>query len=577
MSESCLSKEHDKGGRHGLFWMLALILIGAGYYGLYFRCGFNLADEGSVMLLSQRILQGERPLTDLMLGYNILWFYPISGLFWLFGVSLVAMRIYFFSLALITALLGYSIVCRITGHRLYAFIVGLLLVAYPGTSYRVYLPFLVMVNGYCLLRLIRDNGWLWVTAGATVLGLTFLVRVDVGIFFALIWIGTLVLNAFAPRHPDRKRAALLPSIVLTAIVVLAVHLPVYFLAKAQGFNREFLQQYVTSYRLMRDGIIRGNLMPAKAAKAPVARLVNINANKPDVAAPAQEAEAGRMNLARKPFAQIWKAKKWKARAQAFVTYAPIFSLGALLTWTLSIGIRRRLEPDIYPRLLTILVLSGGALTLFPQFFGFRPDVSHLAEFMPGFIVAAAAGGFYLFQNIRAKKYVGPPCAMLVCILLVLHLAVWIVFAFPQRGAGTIALRSGRTEPFHAENGVNILLTSEEAAGYGEIRDLVIKNAQPEEYVVCYPYSPGINILANRPTYEWSLYVDNAVRAPNFDAKTIAKLKSKKPAVIVINDWAINQSKDSRFSVWAGKTQQYIEENYTLAGTILKYQIYALKE
>src|SRR5439155_22017931 len=97
--------------------LLLLTLIAAVYYSLYFRYGFNIADDGSVVLLSQRILGGERPIRDLMLGYNVLWFYPISGLFALFGVNFIVARVWFFALATLTAMLVYFLLAKISDNK----------------------------------------------------------------------------------------------------------------------------------------------------------------------------------------------------------------------------------------------------------------------------------------------------------------------------------------------------------------------------------------------------------------------------------------------------------------------------
>jgi hypothetical protein len=579
--------------------ILGLILVAAGYYGLYFRCGFNFSDEGSVALLSQRLLQGERPFVDLMLGYNVLWFYPVVALFWLFGVNVVAMKVFFFALATLSALLGYAIVEKVTGQRVYAFCVALILIALPSTSYRVYLPLLVMVNTFFLLRLIWTKSWLPIVLGGIVLGLTFLVRIDLGIFFSVLWLGTVCLRFIAPQEPGLKRWHVIPALTAIGLGVLVVHWPVYLQAKANGFEGKFVQQYTNSYRIMRDGILPGHPKPAPT-NPPVLPVAALPDNLPPVVdapaaitapatVPATPAEpvviaapvvppapaASRTTLGRKPLEQIWQAKKLKAKMGAFVIYAPILSLGALLVWGLVAGLRQLSlrQPDAYPRVLTVLVLVGGALTLFPQFFGFRPDLSHLAEFMPGFVVATAACGYYVFQELRSRKGIARGVAVVLCSLLALHVSVWVVYAFPQRGAGSIALGRGRNVPFRAENGVDILVNAEEFAGYSAIRDTISAHSKPGEYVVCYPYSPGINVLSNRPTYEWSLYVDNAIRSRDFDARTIAKIVANNPAVIVLNDWAVNRSADSRFSVWAQPTQEYVQKHYVLAGTYLDYQIY----
>src|SRR2546425_8483411 len=216
-----------------------LAVIGAGYYSLYFRSGFNLADEGNVALLSKMLLEGKRPFLDVALNYNLLWFYPIVALFKVFGVSLVVMKVYFFTLALITALFGYLTVNKVTGKPWLAFLAGLLLVAIPGTPYRTYIPLLAVANGYLLARaaLLSPatwNYWMSVLAGAVALGLTFLVRVEVGLFFSLLWVGLTVCRVFDARINWIAKALYAPgNLLLIALVAWLVHVPVYRHAQSE--------------------------------------------------------------------------------------------------------------------------------------------------------------------------------------------------------------------------------------------------------------------------------------------------------------------------------------------------------
>jgi hypothetical protein len=46
-----------------------LLIAGVAYYGRYFDYGFIVGDEGSLLVFSQRLLEGETPYTELRLGY----------------------------------------------------------------------------------------------------------------------------------------------------------------------------------------------------------------------------------------------------------------------------------------------------------------------------------------------------------------------------------------------------------------------------------------------------------------------------------------------------------------------------
>lgn len=99
-------------------WGPALVIVVAAlaYYGSYLGYWFNPHDEGgTVCLIAQRLMQGERPWADVALGYNAGWFYPVVGLVHLTGVNCLAARVFFFTLSTLTALLGCGIVTRLRG------------------------------------------------------------------------------------------------------------------------------------------------------------------------------------------------------------------------------------------------------------------------------------------------------------------------------------------------------------------------------------------------------------------------------------------------------------------------------
>ena len=66
------------------------------YYGLYYRTGLNLGGEGGTNgVLALRLMEGQRPIVDTFLGYNLMWFYPLVGLFYLTGPDYLAMKVFF--------------------------------------------------------------------------------------------------------------------------------------------------------------------------------------------------------------------------------------------------------------------------------------------------------------------------------------------------------------------------------------------------------------------------------------------------------------------------------------------------
>lgn len=535
----------------GLLLLAALI-----YYALYFRSGFELADEGSVALLSLRILQGERPFIDLTLGYNVLWFYPITGLFALIGPNFVAMKVWFFALAAVTALAGYFTVKKVTGSRWVALAAGLALVLLPGSPYKTYIPLIIVANMLCMSRLVLDSATTRRLAmnsaiGGAALGLGYLIRIDVAMLLHALWIVLILLHGIG-REALARWAAAAAALFAAALLI---HAPVAAVALSQGFAAPFFAQYSDTF-----GMFAGPVKDlAQIAPAPLPPPAATEATEPVAAGPPQVA----IQLARPSGAVVVDAAKWEDRAFALLTYAPIASAllagaGMLLPWR-SFGMSRRLQLSA--------IFAVAPLAAYPQFLLFRPDAPHLSEFMPGCLVSLCVGAFaFATARVLSLRHLGSA-------LLVLHAALYAAWAFEAKFTGTINARTKRNVLFEAENGVSVYLKRREAATYRRIAELVAAHSQPGEYVVCYPYFPGINFMTNRPTYEKFLYIDNLMRPKGWFAETVAEIDHYRPALIITRDWEIH-GPGTEFSVWAADVKQHIAERYRHLETVGHFEIYA---
>ena len=86
------------------------------YYAAYYRSGLNFSGEGgTVAIIAMRLLDGQRPIVDTFLGYNVMWFYPVAWLFQVTGPDYTALRIFFFALCTVTGILAFFVVRRVTG------------------------------------------------------------------------------------------------------------------------------------------------------------------------------------------------------------------------------------------------------------------------------------------------------------------------------------------------------------------------------------------------------------------------------------------------------------------------------
>ncbi len=574
----------------------ALVIMAAAfaYYGSYWHYWFNPHDEGgTACLVTQRLLQGERPWIDFEPGYNIGWYYPLIGLFKITGVNYLAARAWFFTLSTITALLGYFTVTRVSGSRLLGLGVGLALITLPGSQFKNYIPFVQAANTACLIALVyvppgATRRWFGTVAlGGVVLGLTYLLRIEIGFFFSTIWLGVILLTLLDRRAAVGQRCASALVGLVCLIGGLAVaQTPAYLHLRSRGLDGPYLNEYSRWFGFLRTSLMQEVLtvkQPGLAdatnpppSKAPVS--TPEPASSPTTvpaaaaAAPATD-DQDRTLLVRRPFSETW-TEKGRKRLLPFLTYAPFIGFGVVLFAGLAAFLRAlwRREYQLNEPALLWLLLAGVSLTTFPQFFFFRPDRPHLSEFMPGFIVSMAAAVGLLWKAglppMLRKIFAGA-----LTLFLALHFATFATFAMQHPSAGTIAARTGRKLWFHGENGVNLRCSKREAAKFQLIHDVVRQHSRDGDYLICFPYMPGFNVLTNRPTYLRNVYVDNATRSDKFSADTIRDFEQKQPAVVIVDDRAINGADASRLSRWAPEVFQYLKAHYTPAGKFEAIEIF----
>lgn len=533
------------------------------YYGSYLQFWFNPHDEGgTAVFTAMRLLAGEAPIRDVELGYNVGWFLPVVALFKVTGVNFLVMRAYFFALSTITALLGWTLVRRLTRNDWLALGVGLALVAFPGSQFKNYNPLLCVLNMLCIANAALGAGqsevalWRRLAWGGLALGLTLLVRIDLGYLFAMLWVGFLVLRLCEARLSFGQRLA---NVAVAAAILIAgvvtMHTPAWFAAKSGGYEKEFTSQYTVwvDYISSQARAVAGVKTPPAPAKATVS--------------PAQKVD--RTTLPRMTWAAAGNALDKKVLV--FLTYLPPLIYALLLVWAacrvIASIVRRTFRLDDSAT-LTLLVLIG-SLAAFPQFFFFRPDRPHLSEFMPGYIVATTCAVALLAGSAR----------WIVGGLLAAQLALFGWYALDHYSAGTIAARwdikKNKRQLFTGANGVRVWVHKDK--DYPElegVRRAVVEHSKPGEWLVCYPYQPGYNVMTDRPTYERDLYQDNATVPRGWSRQAIARIEEKKPAVVVIDNRAINKVEASRFSVWAAPVYEHLRTHYQACAKFDTIEVFA---
>ena len=495
----------------------------------------------------------------------MLWYYPVVGLFKIFGVNFVLMRAYFLALSALTAVLAFFAVFRAGRRPWVAFAVALVCLLVPGMIFKNYIPLLVVANSLLLLQTALTapgfaRSYLHVLGGGILVGLTLLVRIDLGLFFTSLWIGLHLLRLGDPgvRLP-RKLGAAIAGIVLTISLAWLVHLPVLHHARRVGFDQPFSAQYLGWARMIDNGLRARVGLPQREYSAKRPR-------------PAQSAAApvflNRDILRRNAWRDFVNVGDFQTRALVVLTYLPVIVLVAMLGWTIIClaGGLHSSDPATWRQPLGALVLLGGALTAFPQFFFFRPDPPHLSEFSPGYWVAVTGAALLLEAHEGSWRNLRRWPGRLLLGVLVLHAALYLARMLPDRWTGTIAARQHHTKRFAAENGVDVYVSPGDRPALEALCKVVWAHATPDDYLVAYPYHPMINLMTNRRTYEKDVYIDNATRRRRWDEEAIARFEKFKPAVIVLSDWAVNAHDGSRFSVWAAPTKAWIQTHYAFQGT-----------
>jgi hypothetical protein len=544
----------------------ALVLFATVYYSLIYRYALNLADEGSVALLSQRLLHGERPFLNVSLGYNVLWFYPISTLFRLFGTNLLLMRTYFYGISTASGLIAFMLLRRLDAPLWLAFAQGLAVISVTGQYFKAYIPFLVISNLFAITLFLTSQRKALLSVGAgLLLGTTYLIRIDIGIFLTAIWFGVILLHAVLLDRRLRLNLIVAGNFFLGVAVM---HLPFIY----DAYHRHFLQPFAEQYSNV-AGLILSPILPrptqtvaknqdqtgvghASATAGTVMETHSVMVDKPPTL------------LRRRPFQQIFqKSPRIEYRLLAFLTYIPPLLICALFLAGLYLCLSKKFAVD---RWLLFSALLGGCLTAFPQFYFFRPDLPHLIEFMSGGLAALTCAGWLLWSS-QGRGRLSTAFFMTIALVAICYL----LLTLPNQYGGTLAIRLDRHTNFRGANGADVFLTKDEYEEVNTLFSATVWNSTKKDYVACYPYLPGVNFITARPTFQSLLYIDNVTQSPDWQQVEIDKIKKFRPAVIVIDEWTINGTEESRFSHWATQMTKFIESHYRLVAAINNKKVFAL--
>ncbi len=556
-----------------LMALTTLAAVGLVYYGQYYNCGFTYSDEGSVLLVTVRLLAGDRPFLDIKLGYGPMWFYPLVLLFKATGVSFIVLRIYFFSLALLTSLLAYLTVQIQTGRTQLAVAVALINLLVPGTVHKTYIPLIVVANMLFVSVIVLARKRVarkLIFSASLIASVSFYIRPDIGLGMIFIVISALTINAVShSRQPEQATSLATRFILPIGAGVLTPTLPLLLLAYRQGFLSPFLNLFLRPFEMVKWvlGLARTGSFGGAEGGLP---------------------EGVGTTLARTPLSSILEVGP--ERLLGILTYLPLLSLMIIAASGCSKIVQQvaQKRPVTEGEAVGILALLGLAYSAFPQFFFFRPDGAHLSQFMPGYVtlVGVYLGGWLFARRsgfrsrsrglIPALNTLRPLRRSAVGFLLTLHICLYAWFGLRQPSTGSIALSSGRTEKFEAANGIDVFVSPGEKRLFSETIRVIDEYTREDDSVLCFPYCPGFNVMTNRATFGRYLYVDDAIliRDPGWQQQMVDEIKAEEPPLIIVGNQALNGTEISRFPNWATQVMHHIRSNYTHSVKIQQFDFYA---
>ena len=171
------------------------------------------------------------------------------------------MRAYFYAISTGSALIAFFLLRRLDAPLWLAFLQGLLVIPINGQYFKAYIPFLVLSNLFAITLFLTSQRKALLSLGAGILlGTTFLIRIDLGIFFSVVWFAVLLLHALL-----LNRRVLFNLLIASCLVlgVVAMHLPFIY----DAHHRHFLPSFTDQYSNV-AGLILAPILPHKPPAPP---------------------------------------------------------------------------------------------------------------------------------------------------------------------------------------------------------------------------------------------------------------------------------------------------------------------
>lgn len=511
---------------------LGILVVSLGYYGLYIDSGLNTADDGMYAQIAYELLLGTDP-HELAYPYGLMWFKLGQLVFALTGPSWHAVQLIFYTMITATSVLLYLTVARTTRNHPLAVLAALIAVLVPAYPATAFYPFCALLNTHFQVRLAerwRTMRPVDVLAPVAAVSVTFQIRADFGFLFCVPLAGLLLLGAWSRRDgAGGRRLTVLGASALGMLLI--VQLPVLVRAAMRGYL-DLVTMEVLHYPIAILTYLLAVFHPPAGAADALA---------------AQQSGAGTL-LARPALSAL--EGLWTAEPDALLAvliYGPLLVFGLF-----GLVILFRLARFGGERVPVLLVVLAGALATWPHCFLFRPDLPHVANFMPGFLVLACVLVAEARALVGSSRVLGAGVAGSVAALPLVIAACFLQLGLTAPGTGSIAGSGERTERFTAQTVPAVRVSQLEYRQLAGVRDLITAAAAPDERIVCVPFCPGMAFMTGHRMLLREYFVDDSflLRDPGWIDRAIATTRAARPPVVVVVDWAIQGTELSRFQNWA---------------------------
>lgn len=208
------------------------------------RFGTAFSDEGILYQWGRRILAGELPYTDFFLQMAPGTFYIQAALMKVFGMSIMAGRIFKQFEGLLAGLLVYAIVVRAFGNRRAGLIAMAVSFAWSGALhiryhwYTMDAGIMILIGVYFFVRFVQSEGMAMIFLSGLGFGASVLFKQNMGIFAALT--GACLLMVYGLREKKNLLLKWLPVFSISALAPVALYLA-YYAASGGDLNALYLQ------------------------------------------------------------------------------------------------------------------------------------------------------------------------------------------------------------------------------------------------------------------------------------------------------------------------------------------------